>query len=244
MKTIILAGGKGTRLRDIVADVPKPMAPVGGKPFLEYIILALAAQGLREVILSVGYKKDIIRSYFGDGSRLGVNIVYSEEYTSLGTGGAVREALRSTGDRHSLILNGDTFNRFDYLSMEAYHVSTDALLTIALVHKNNVGRYGPGKNGRAKQDLRIFRKGTPGKRIHQLRHIYCRQGHSGPHARGTILTGTGTLPRIGRAIYIWLSSPPFLYRYRHPRNIPAYQPPLCPSVPPWGTAITDNKELP
>ena len=142
MKTIILAGGKGTRLRSVVADVPKPMAPVDKRPFLEYVILALAAQGLREIVLSVGHRKDVIRSYFRNGSRLGVDISYCEEDRPLGTGGAVREAIRATGGSRFLILNGDTFNRFDYLSMEANHVSTKALVTIALILKNNTGRYG------------------------------------------------------------------------------------------------------
>jgi len=142
MKAIILAGGKGTRLKSVVDDLPKPMAPVGGKPFLEYIVTALAAQGLREIILSVGYRKDIIRSHFEAGSRWGVNIVYSEEDTPLGTGGSVRQALMMSGESHSLILNGDTFNQLDFEEMERHHLSRDCLATIGLIHENDAGRYG------------------------------------------------------------------------------------------------------
>ncbi len=142
MKVIILAGGTGTRLRSIVADVPKPMAPVGGKPFLEYIILALAAQGLNEIILSVGYKNNIIQSHFEDGARWGANILYSKEDAPLGTGGAIREALKVADEPHCLILNGDTFNQLNFLEMEDHHLSKKCLMTVGLKQKKNASRYG------------------------------------------------------------------------------------------------------
>lgn len=145
MEVIILAGGMGTRLKSVIDDVPKPMAPVGGKPFLEYIIHELALQGLNSIILSVGYKKEIIRSYFGNGSRLGVNIVYSVEEIPLGTGGAVREAMNIADSPHCLILNGDTFSQLDFLEMECFHVSNDCLATIGLMYKKNARRYGSVK---------------------------------------------------------------------------------------------------
>lgn len=142
MKTIILAGGMGTRLKDVVSDVPKPMAPVGGKPFLEYVISMLAAQDLRDIILSIGYRKDAIRSHFEDGAKWRVNIVYSEEETPLGTGGSVREALKIAGESHSLILNGDTFNQVDFGDMEKYHLSKKRLATIGLTGSDDTDRYG------------------------------------------------------------------------------------------------------
>jgi D-glycero-alpha-D-manno-heptose 1-phosphate guanylyltransferase len=145
MKTIILAGGMGTRLSSVVTDVPKPMAPVGGKPFLEYVILSLAAQGLKEIILSVGYKKETIQSYFEDGSRWKVKIVYSEEDAPLGTGGALREALKIADETNCLILNGDTFNSLNFQDMVDFHTSRDSLMTIALAYKRNVQRYGSVK---------------------------------------------------------------------------------------------------
>jgi len=142
MKIIILAGGMGTRLKNVVNDVPKPMAPVRGKPFLEYVVLALAAQGFREIMLSVGYRKDAIRSYFGDGSSRGVSIVYSEEDTPLGTGGSVREALKMADEPYSLVLNGDTFNQVDFRKMEEHHLSGGRLATIGLLRSDNTDRYG------------------------------------------------------------------------------------------------------
>lgn len=158
MKTIILAGGMGTRLRDVVSDVPKPMAPVGGKPFLEYIILALAAQGLNEIILSVGYKKEIIQSYFEDGSQWRVEIVYSEEDTPLGTGGAIREATKITDSPRYLILNGDTFNQLDFLKMENFHLSKTCMMTVGLIQKLNAGRYGSVKINKRFEITGFFEK--------------------------------------------------------------------------------------
>lgn len=162
MKAIILAGGKGTRLRSVVSDVPKPMAPVDKRPFLEYVIGSLAAQGMREIILSVGHQKEIIRSHFRDGSRLGVHISYSEEDSPLGTGGAIREAIRGTAGSRFLILNGDTFNRLDHVSMEAFHLSTGALLTIALVMKRNAGRYGLVTMDEHRRIIGFSEKACPG----------------------------------------------------------------------------------
>lgn len=142
MKTIILAGGMGIRLRNVVSDIPKPMAPVGGKPFLEYVIVMLAAQGLREIVLSVGYKKEVIQSHFEDGSHWKVKIVYSEEHVPLGTGGALREALEIAGQRDCLVLNGDTFNKLNFQNMIDFHNSKKALMTVGLMLKKNAGRYG------------------------------------------------------------------------------------------------------
>jgi D-glycero-alpha-D-manno-heptose 1-phosphate guanylyltransferase len=141
-KAIILAGGLGTRLRDTVRDVPKPMAPVAGKPFLEYLINSLALQGYKDVILSVGYKWETIRGYFGDGDAFDVRLRYCVEDTPLGTGGALREALESGEASRFIVFNGDTFNRLDYRDMEAHHTSKKALFTVGLVYKRNAGRYG------------------------------------------------------------------------------------------------------
>ncbi|MDD3845760.1 MAG: nucleotidyltransferase family protein [Syntrophorhabdaceae bacterium] len=158
MKTIILAGGMGTRLKNVLNNVPKPMAPVRGKPFLEYVILALAAQGFREIMLSIGYRKDVIRSHFGNGSKWGVGIVYSEEDTPLGTGGSVREALRTADEPHSLILNGDTFNQVDFREMEKHHLSHKRLATIGLIASDDTDRYGFVKINAASDILEFCEK--------------------------------------------------------------------------------------
>src|SRR3989304_3798957 len=113
MKAVILAGGEGTRLREIIKDVPKPMAPVGGRPFLEYLILQLARWDFRKIILSIGYRGSIIKSYFGNGEQCGVNIKYSEEYEPLGFGGALRKAAQMIEDEQFIAMNGDSFFDID-----------------------------------------------------------------------------------------------------------------------------------
>lgn len=108
MEAIVLAGGFGTRLREVVPNLPKPMAPVVGRPFLEILLRDLARKGFKRVVLSLGYKAESIIAYFGE--RLsGLEIAYAVEDAPLGTGGAVRLGMtRCLGD-HVFIYNGDTF---------------------------------------------------------------------------------------------------------------------------------------
>lgn len=107
---IILAGGFGTRLRSIVADVPKPMAPINGVPFLGHLMKYWIGQGVERFILSVGYKSDVIINYFG-ASYHGAEIVYSPEDEPLGTGGGIKKAINKFDytEDHILIANGDTW---------------------------------------------------------------------------------------------------------------------------------------
>ena len=108
MEAIVLAGGFGRRLRDVVPDLPKPMAPVAGRPFLEILLSGLARKGFKRVILSLGYKADIIYSYFGT-RFAGLEIVHGVEDAPLGTGGAVRLCLSHCLSDHVFVFNGDTF---------------------------------------------------------------------------------------------------------------------------------------
>lgn len=117
MEAIILAGGLGTRLRLMVQDLPKPMAPVNGKPFLEYIIKNLIKCGFSRIILSVGFKAEKIEQYFGD-SYEGVDLVYSSESEPLGTGGATRLALEHCKENHVYVFNGDTYLDVDVAQIE------------------------------------------------------------------------------------------------------------------------------
>lgn len=116
MEAIVLAGGFGTRLRHVVPDLPKPMAPVSGRPFLEILIAALAAKGFRRLVLSLGYMAEKVVDYFGD-RFAGMDLVYEIERTPLGSGGALRRALVRCGSDHVFVLNGDT-----YLDLEAGEV--------------------------------------------------------------------------------------------------------------------------
>lgn len=108
MEAIILAGGLGTRLRSMVSDVPKTMAPINDKPFLAYILEYLAHFGYDKIVLSVGYKKEVIQDYFQNNYR-GMQIRYSCEEIPLGTGGAIKKALSLTHSSRVLVLNGDSF---------------------------------------------------------------------------------------------------------------------------------------
>ncbi len=142
MKAIILAGGFGTRLKSVIADMPKPMAPVQGKPFLEYLIYQLKNWGYRDIVISVGYLKDQIISYFGDGRPWGVSIEYSKEDLPLGTGGAIREAMSKYEDKTYLVLNGDSFYNIDLKSLCDFHRVKSAQATMAAVSVEDALRYG------------------------------------------------------------------------------------------------------
>jgi len=113
MKVVILAGGLGTRLGDSARGLPKPMVPIGDRPFLELVIDSFKARGFHDFVLLTGYSGDVIESHFGDGSRFGAQIEYHRDAVPLGTGGAIREARRLLGDPF-MITYGDVLRRFDY----------------------------------------------------------------------------------------------------------------------------------
>lgn len=108
MEAIVLAGGFGTRLRQVVPDLPKPMAPVAGRPFLAILLTMLAQKGFTRVVLSLGFMSEKIMTYFGD-NFAGIQIAYVVESAPLGTGGAVRLAMNQCQEDHVFVLNGDTF---------------------------------------------------------------------------------------------------------------------------------------
>lgn len=141
MEAVILAGGLGTRLRGVIGDVPKPMAPVGGKPFLRYIMERLEMQGVRKVVLAVGYKHETISSYFGH--RLGeIEITYSVEAEPLGTGGALKKAMEQVSNNQVLLVNGDTLFHVDIGQLMQVHQDRGADLTLSLKPMRRFDRYG------------------------------------------------------------------------------------------------------
>ena len=139
---VILAGGLGTRLRPVVADAPKPLAPVAGRPFLEHQLDYWIDQGVREFVLSVGYRRESIMTHFGDAYR-GCPIRYAVEEHPLGTGGGVLLALDllDCGDESFLLLNGDTFFAVDLAGFDAFHRRHDADWSFALFRTREAGRY-------------------------------------------------------------------------------------------------------
>jgi D-glycero-alpha-D-manno-heptose 1-phosphate guanylyltransferase len=108
MQAIVLAGGFGTRLRQVVSNVPKPMAPIAGRPFLEILLGSLARKGFTRVVLSVGFMAETISDHFGDEFN-GMHLDYAVEQNPLGTGGGVRLAMNKVTGDHAFVFNGDTF---------------------------------------------------------------------------------------------------------------------------------------
>ena len=141
MEAIILAGGMGTRLATRLDGVPKPMAPVAGRPFLEILLSQLRRAGCTRAILSVGHLHEVIENHFGANFR-GIRIDYAVEHTPLGTGGAIRNAVRQATEQTILVLNGDTFLDADYAAMLHFHEQQTSPLTIAITRCANVARYG------------------------------------------------------------------------------------------------------
>jgi len=143
MKVIILAGGLGTRLRHLVPNLPKPMAPVGGRPFLEYMIERLIEAGLEDIVMSVGYRADTIRDHFGASWR-GASITYAEEQEPLGTGGAIANAVKHSPAEEVLLLNGDAFLDLDFKAFLDWrrHKGRASPLSMVLRQVEAVDRYG------------------------------------------------------------------------------------------------------
>ena len=140
-EAVILAGGFGTRLSHVVSNVPKPMAPVYGKPFLCYLLDRLAEAEVRRVVLATGYKHDVISSYFGALYR-GMEIIYSREDTPLFTGGAILKAAQALADENFVVLNGDTLFDIDFQQLYSFHRTSGAVLTVALRAVDDSSRYG------------------------------------------------------------------------------------------------------
>ena len=141
MDAIVLAGGLGTRLGSRLQGLPKPMAPVAGRPFLEILLTQLRSSGCTRVLLSVGHQHAVIQEHFGAAFD-GLAIDYVIESVPLGTGGAIRLARSQAREESVLVLNGDTFLDADYADLLRYHACEGAAITLAVVHRDDVSRYG------------------------------------------------------------------------------------------------------
>ncbi|PID94031.1 MAG: D-glycero-D-manno-heptose 1-phosphate guanosyltransferase [Bacteroidetes bacterium] len=140
-EAIILAGGFGTRLQKVVRDVPKPMAHIAGRPFLEYQLDYLIAQGIRRVIFSLGYLPEVIMSHFGD-SYGSLHLCYAIEPEPLGTGGAIAFAAKQVEGEAFWVFNGDSLFEVDLQKMERFHFERHTDFTLALRAVDDVSRYG------------------------------------------------------------------------------------------------------
>ncbi|WP_252088972.1 nucleotidyltransferase family protein [Pseudomonas sp. MWU13-3659] len=139
---VVLAGGLGTRLRSVVSDVPKPMAPVAGRPFLEYLFDYWIDQGIERFVLSVGYRHEAIIEHFGDFYR-GAALNYAREPQPLGTGGGLLMALEhlTEADKNFLLLNGDTWFTLDLATLQQYAEQHHADCCLALYRSGEPRRY-------------------------------------------------------------------------------------------------------
>jgi D-glycero-alpha-D-manno-heptose 1-phosphate guanylyltransferase len=141
LDAIVLAGGLGTRLRGVVADRPKVLADVAGRPFLTRVLDQLVAAGVRSAVVSTGYMADMIEAAIGTQYR-GLSIRYSRENEPLGTGGAMRLALEKTMSDPLLALNGDSFCDANIQTLCAYHNQKTARATLLLTSVEDTSRFG------------------------------------------------------------------------------------------------------
>ena len=159
-EAIVLAGGFGTRLRSVVSDVPKPMAMVAGRPFLELLLSNLARNGFERVVLSVGYLADAITAHFGTDFR-GIALDYAIESTPLGTGGAIRAGIGYCSSDHVHIFNGDTYLGLDTSATDALWRDENAPIIVAL-SVDDTARYGKLVTDADGRILRFLEKDASG----------------------------------------------------------------------------------
>jgi mannose-1-phosphate guanylyltransferase/phosphomannomutase len=141
VKAVVMAGGEGTRLRPLTSNQPKPMVPIVGKPCAEHILELLRRHDFREVIITLAFLPQAIRSYFGDGEPMGLEIEYSVEETPLGTAGSVRLASRKLDDT-VLVISGDALCDIDLGELTAFHREKGAAVTIGLKSVPNPLEFG------------------------------------------------------------------------------------------------------
>ena len=141
IEAIVLAGGLGTRLQKIIPGIPKPMALINGRPFLEYLLNFLNAEHVTKVVLSVGHKYEVIYEYFKTKYK-DIEIEYSVESTPLGTGGGIKKAADSIRSKDFLVLNGDTIFDINISELYDYHLKNRPGVTIALKRLSDNSRYG------------------------------------------------------------------------------------------------------
>ena len=141
MQAIILAGGFGTRLQSTVGVIPKPVAPVAGRPFLCWLLEYMAAQGITEAVVCLHYMPEMIRGYLGN-RYAGIKLTYAVEETPLGTGGAIRHALSLLNtEKPVFVLNGDSLVHVNYIHMLQTHYRKHRLLTMATSQVGDCSRY-------------------------------------------------------------------------------------------------------
>jgi mannose-1-phosphate guanylyltransferase / phosphomannomutase len=141
MRAVVMAGGEGTRLRPLTSNQPKPMVPIVGKPCMEHILELLRKHGFEDVIVTLAFMPQAIRTYFGDGESLGINVEYSVEEAPLGTAGSVRLTSNRLEDTF-LVISGDALCDFDLTKLVEFHQERESMVTIALKSVPNPLEFG------------------------------------------------------------------------------------------------------
>ncbi|MBO4403472.1 MAG: nucleotidyltransferase family protein [Bacteroidales bacterium] len=156
-EAIVLAGGFGTRLQAVVRDLPKPMAPLNGIPFLSYLLDELVQGGFTHVVLSTGYRHEQIEGYYGESYR-NVSISYARELEPLGTGGGILNALQQVRSERAFVLNGDTLFKVDFQALDDFHRQHHAQLSVVLRHVPDTDRYGSVETDSTQRIVRFVEK--------------------------------------------------------------------------------------
>src|SRR5437870_7528700 len=136
-----MAGGEGTRLRPLTSGVPKPMMPLANRPMMEHIVRLLKEHGFDDIVVTLAFVPQAIRTYFGDGSEFGVRMVYATEESPLGTAGSVRNAMDEL-DETFLVISGDAVTDLDLEQIVDFHRRKGAMATVTLVSVNNPLEFG------------------------------------------------------------------------------------------------------
>ncbi len=156
MKAVVMAGGEGTRLRPLTSSRPKPLVPILNKPCMQHTIELLKRYGITDIVVTLYYLADEIEGYFGDGSELGVNLIYTVEDTPLGTAGSVKKAEEYLKDDTFIIVSGDALTDLDVEKALAYHKEKQSVATLVLQHVDNPLEFGvviTDDNGRIRRFL-------------------------------------------------------------------------------------------
>ncbi len=141
MKAVIMAGGEGTRLRPLTSNQPKPLMPLANRPMMEHVVHLLKEHGFEEVVVTLAFLPQTIRTYFGNGAEFGVQMAYATEETPLGTAGSVRNAQAQLGETF-LVISGDVLTDIDLSALVAFHKEKGAMATIALKSMENPLEFG------------------------------------------------------------------------------------------------------
>ena len=156
--TLILCGGKGTRLQSIVPDKPKILAEINGIPFIEYLLNYLDSKGIKRVILCTGYKHDQIEKWVRSSYNGDLKIMFSREREALGTGGAIKNAQELIYSKNFLVINGDTFIELNYSTFVKIFFARDAVALLALKKEKKTEAYGNVKTDSMNRIISFFEK--------------------------------------------------------------------------------------